>query len=772
MTRSQTHARLLRTVAAATAAVVALTAAGSAAAAGGRPDGAGAESPHHRGAASTHLVPTLEGRATLSADYLAEGPPSGAAASAGNGRQGPWDGQVVPGFSAMVDNGDGTFWAQPDNGFGAKGNSADFLLRSYLVRPDWDTGRSGGTGRKGGSGSGQIKVLDHISYNDANGLLDFDIVRGDTRERLLTGADFDIESVARADDGTLWVGEEFGPFLLHFDADGTLLDKPYPLPGGLKSPQNPYLAAGETPTVRASRGFEAMARSGRYLYPVLEGALTTDADQRRRVIHEFDTRRGQYTGRTWAYQADQEANVVGDAFTVGKNRFWVVERDDFEGPAAVTKRVYEIDLTRTEPDGSGGRYVRKDLVLDALRVANPRGIDAGEGYGLGETYALPVQSFETVLRLRDGRILIANDNNYPGNSARRPGTPDDTEMVVIDLRKTRTPDDGVTVIGHRGASGYRPEHTLASYEQAILQCADVIEPDVVPTKDGVLVARHENEIGGTTDVAKHPEFAARRTTKTVDGAAVTGWFTEDFTLAELRTLRAVERLPQVRPGNKAFDGLYQVPTLDEVLDLARHSQTCDGRPVGVAPETKHPTYFASIGLSLTAPLVAELDAHGYDSPRDPVVVQSFETGNLRELDRLTGVRLALNVSASGAPYDLVAAGDPRTYADLVTPAGLRGVARYADIASLEKNVVVPRDADGTLGEPTSVVRDAHRAGLDVYAWTFRAENQFLPAEYRSSADLTAHGDLAGELDAFLDTGLDGVFADQPGLAVAALAARD
>ncbi|MEL7975923.1 esterase-like activity of phytase family protein [Isoptericola sp. F-RaC21] len=763
MTRSPLHARLLGAAAAGTALAVVLTS--GAAVAGGHPgdDGAhgntGRERPGH---GTTHLVPTLEGRATLSADFLAEGPPSGAQASAANGRQGPWDGQVIPGFSAMVDNGDGTFWAQPDNGFGSQGNSADFLLRSYLVKPDWDTGRRG-------SGSGEIEVLDHVSYNDANHVLDFDIVRGDTDERLLTGADFDVESVVRADDGTLWVGEEFGPFLLHFDSGGTLLEKPYPLPGGLRSPQNPYLADGEVPTVRSSRGFEAMAgvQGGRYLYPVLEGALVDDTDQRRRVIHEFDTRRGRYTGRTWDYQADQEANVLGDAFAVGRDSFWIVERDDFEGPASVTKRVYEIDLSETDRDG----YVRKELVLDALRVENPRGIDAGEGYGLGETYALPVQSFETVLRLRDGRILIGNDNNYPGNAARTPGTPDDTEMVVIDLEKRRTRDDGVTVVGHRGASGDRPEHTLAAYEQAIVQCADVIEPDVVPTKDGVLVARHENEIGGTTDVAEHPEFADRRTTKTIDGKRVTGWFTEDFTLAELRTLRATERLPELRPDNTAYDGLYQVPTLDEVLDLARRSETCDGEPVGVAPETKHPTYFDSVGLSLEAPLVAELRANGLDSRRAPVVVQSFETANLRELDRRTDVRLALNVSASGAPYDLVASGDPRTYADLVTPRGLRDVARYADVVSLEKDVVVPRTAEGTLGRPTSVVRDAHRAGLDAYAWTFRAENQFLPAEHRSSADPAARGDLAAELDTFLDTGLDGVFSDQPGLAVAAVAAR-
>ncbi|MGH3586124.1 MAG: esterase-like activity of phytase family protein, partial [Pseudonocardia sp.] len=681
----------------------------------------------------------------------------------------PWDGQVIPGFSAMIDNGDGTFWAQPDNGFGSQGNSADFLLRSYLVEPDWDTGQRKG---KGSGGSGEIEVLDHISYDDAHGVLDFPIVNDGTDERLLTGADFDIESVVRADDGTLWVGEEFGPFLLHFDADGTLLEKPYALPGGLRSPENPYLADGEEPTVRSSRGFEAMAGTGRYLYPVLEGALVGDADQRRRVIHEFDTRRGEYTGRTWDYRTDQESNVLGDAFAVGKDSFWIVERDDFEGPASVTKRIYEIDLSRTERTGTGReRSLRKELVLDALRVDNPRGIDAGEGYGLGETYALPVQSFETVLRLRDGRVLIGNDNNYPGNAARSPGSPDDTEMVVIDLKKKRTADDGVTVVGHRGASGHRPEHTLASYEQAIVQCADYIEPDVVSTSDGVLVARHENEIGGTTDVADHPEFADRRTTKTIDGATVTGWFTEDFTLAELRTLRAVERLPETRPGNTAFDGLYQVPTLDEVLDLARHSETCDGEPVGVYPETKHPTNFDSDGLSLEGPLVAELGANGLDSRRDPVIVQSFETGNLRELDRRTDVRLAQLVSASGAPYDLVAAGDPRTYADLVTPRGLRQVARYADGVGLEKNVMIPRDADGTLGRPTPVIRDAHRAGLEVHGWTFRAENQFLPAEFRSSDDPAAYGDLAGEIDVFLDAGMDGLFSDQPDVAVAALEGR-
>ncbi|GAA3665550.1 esterase-like activity of phytase family protein [Microbacterium marinilacus] len=705
------------------------------------------------------VVPTLDARATLSADHLAPGPASGAAATPANGRTGPWCGQVIPGFSAMVEGGDGTFWAQPDNGFGSQENSADFLLRNYLIRPDWDTGEGG---------SGRIEIESYIEYNDRDGVLDFPIVNEDTEERLLTGADFDIESIARAKDGTFWVGEEFGPFLLHFDADGTLLDEPYPLPGAT-SPQSPYLEDGEQPTVASSRGFEAMSASanGHYLYPVLEGAFVDDPDQRRRVINEFDTRSGRYTGRTWSYQTDQPGDVIGDAFTTRDGSMLLIERDDHEGDQSVIKRVYRVDLDR-RADGEG--FLHKELVLDALRIDNPRGIDVGEGYGLGETYSLPVQSFETVLQLKDGRLLIGNDNNYPAGDARVAGTPDDTELAIVDLERTTARPDAITVVSHRGASGYRPEHTLAAYETAIAQCAEYIEPDVVSTKDGVLVARHENEIGGTTDVSERPEFADRRTTKTIDGVQVSGWFTEDLTLAELRTLRAKERLPQVRPQSAAFDGLYQVPTLDEVLDLARHSRTCDGLPVGVYPETKHPTYFDGIGLSLEQPLVAELRRNGLDRADAPVILQSFETGNLRELDRLTRVRLAQLVNGTGAPYDLVAAGDDRTYADLVTPAGLRDIARYADGLGAEKNVIIPREADGTLGTPTNVVRDAHRAGLDVHAWTFRVENQFLAADFRSSADPNAPGDLSGELRAFLATGIDGVFTDNPDIAVATIEA--
>ena len=442
----------------------------------------------------------------------------------------------------------------------------------------------------------------------------------------------------------------------------------------------------------------------------------------------------------------------------------LVERDDFEGDQSVTKRVYEIDLSRTDHEG----YVEKSLVLDALRIANPDLLGAGDGYGTGEVFSLPVQSFETVVRLRDGRLLIGNDNNYPGNDARITGTPDDTEFDVIDLEKERVPSSDITVVSHRGASGYRPEHTLAAYETAITQCADFIEPDVVATKDGVLVARHENEISGTTDVASRAEFAGRKATKTIDGVPVTGWFTEDFTLAELKTLRAIERLPQVRPQNVAFNGLYQVPTLDEVIDLARHSVSCQGEPIGVYPETKHPTYFDSIGLSLEEPLVAQLSANGVDDADAPVIVQSFEVANLKELDGMTDVALAQLISSSGRPYDFTVAGDARTYADLVTPAGLAEIASYADGIGVEKSVAIPRKADGTLGTPTSVIADAHAAGLDVHGWTFRRENAFLPAEFRSSADPAGVGDLAGEIRVFVEAGLDGLFSDNPDVAVAAI----
>ena len=326
------------------------------------------------------------------------------------------------------------------------------------------------------------------------------------------------------------------------------------------------------------------------------------------------------------------------------------------------------------------------------------------------------------------------------------------------------------VVGHRGASGYRPEHTLAAYQLAIDLGADWVEPDLVSTRDGVLVARHENEIGGTTDVAQHPEFASRRTTKTIDGVALTGWFTEDFTLAELKTLRAVERIPGVRQENTLYDGRYEVPTLREVLELVRSESQRTGRTIGVVPETKHPTYFDGLGLSLEEPLVATIEEFGYDDARDAIALQSFEISNLKDLNTKTDVRLVqLYGGGRGKPWDVTVAGGTTTYDSMATATGMRAIRAYADVLGPDKARVIPVGADGALGRPTAFVRDAHRLRLGVVPYTFRNENQFLPPALRRGTDPNAYGDALAEYEAFYAAGVDGVFSDNPD---AALAARD
>jgi glycerophosphoryl diester phosphodiesterase len=326
------------------------------------------------------------------------------------------------------------------------------------------------------------------------------------------------------------------------------------------------------------------------------------------------------------------------------------------------------------------------------------------------------------------------------------------------------------VIGHRGAAGYRPEHTLASYELAARLGADFLEPDLVVTSDGVLVCRHEPEIGGTTDVAGHPEFAARKTTKMLDGEAVTGWFTEDFTLSELKTLRAVERLPQIRQHNTLFNGRYQIPTFQEMLDLRARLSDELHRTLGVYPETKHPTFFQKAGLPLEPRLLEILRRNRLNQADAPVFVQSFEVTNLKQL-REVGLRTrsVQLLSASGAPFDTVAAGSGPTYADLVTPEGLRGVARYAQGIGPDKLQVIPRMANGKLGSPTTLVADAHHAGLVVHPYTFRAENTFLPVDYQSTTVPTDYGRAIDEQVTYLRAGLDGLFTDQADIGVVARA---
>jgi hypothetical protein len=489
----------------------------------------------------------LKGFALLPADTFAGGPPSGAQASSLGG---PFPGQPVQGFSGVQFAAEkDSYWFMADNGFGSKANSPDFLLRIYRVSPEF---------RGVGNGDGRVKIEEFISLSDPERKIPFPIVNETTSQRLLTGADFDIESFVFDQDGTIWIGDEFGPYLLHFDRTGKLLEAP---------------------------------------------------------------------------------------------------------------------------------------------IATPK--------------------FEQVNTLT-GEIPL--------------------------------------VIGHRGASGYRPEHTLAAYELAIDLGADFIEPDLVITKDGVLIARHENDITGTTDVANRPEFADRQTTKVVDGQSITGWFTEDFTLAELKTLRAKERLSF---RDQSFNGQFQIPTLQEVIDLAKRKSAETGRTIGIYPETKHPTYFQSIGLPLEDRLVEILNRNGYIGPEAPVYIQSFEVANLKYLNTITDVPLvqlldAIDLRPDGTlietqPYDFVVSGDPRTYGDLRTPQGLAEIATYADGIGPWKRMIVSVDANNRTLPPTTLVQDAHAVGLLVHPYTFRDEPRYLATNY--------NGDPEAEYEQFYQLGVDGLFSD-------------
>ena len=333
----------------------------------------------------------------------------------------------------------------------------------------------------------------------------------------------------------------------------------------------------------------------------------------------------------------------------------------------------------------------------------------------------------------------------------------------------------VEVFGHRGASALRPEHTLASYAKAIADGADYIEPDLCITRDGVLVARHENDISGTTDVAQHAEFASRKTVKTVDGQRVEGWFTEDFTLAELKTLRAIERLPQLRPHNAAMNGQFDVPTWEEIIDFTAAESAARGRMVGLVPELKHSTYFASVGLPLEDRFLATLAGHDYVR-RCPLEIQSFEIANLKYLRAKLGRRgntrlMQLVEPAAGKPADVVKAGSGPSYAEMVVPAGLAEVARYADVIAPPTRAIIPLGPDKKLAAPTSLVADAHQAGLLVHIWTFRPENYFLAADFQDAGGPAARNEAGSvaEMQAYIRQGIDGFFSDDPGLGRKALA---
>ncbi|MBW4672454.1 MAG: esterase-like activity of phytase family protein [Cyanomargarita calcarea GSE-NOS-MK-12-04C] len=519
---------------------------------------------------------TLKGFASLPADTFADGPKSGATITGTtNGRTIPFPSQPVQGFSGVQIADQNSFWFMPDNGYGAKANSSDFLLRLYRIDPSFRGFEA--------NGDASVKVLNNIQLSDPNKKVPFQIVNQNTSDRLLTGADFDIESFNLAQDGSIWIGDEFGPYLLHFDATGKLLDAPIPTP-----------------------------------------------------------------------------NV-------------------------------------------------------------------------------------TTLNTLGGKTPI--------------------------------------VIGHRGASGELPEHTLGAYKLAIERGADFIEPDLVSTKDGVLIARHEPNMINTTDVAE--KFASRKTTKVVDGVSEEGFFASDFTLAEIKTLRA--KMPQGF-RTQAFNGLYEIPTFEEIINLVKQTEADTGRKIGIYPETKHPTFHDNLGLSLEEPLLATLQKTGFTDPTR-IYIQSFEVSNLKELNTKTNIPLvqlldAYDVNLDGSlsyqdvnekPYDFTVKGDKRTYQDLQTVEGLKEIATYADGIGPWKRMIVSvkgvdangdgaaddvnkdgavNDADKTLTPPTSLVKDAHTAGLLVHPYTFRNEARFLASDY--------NGDPAQEFKQFINLGVDGYFTDFPG----------
>ncbi|MBW4627361.1 MAG: esterase-like activity of phytase family protein [Brasilonema octagenarum HA4186-MV1] len=516
---------------------------------------------------------TLKGFASLPADTFAEGSSSGKFITGNtNGRTIPFQGQPVQGFSAVQFADKNNYWFLPDNGFGAKSNSADFLLRIYQLNPSF-RGTEGGDGR--------VEVLNFIQLSDPNKQVPFKIVNEGTTDRLLTGADFDVESFVLSSDGSIWIGDEFGPYLLHVDQTGKLLEAPISTPN-----------------------------------------------------------------------------------------------------------FYKVNTLNGQP---------------------------------------PI------------------------------------------------------VIGHRGASGERPEHTLESYKLAIERGADFVEPDLVSTKDGVLIARHEVNITDTTDVASRPEFTDRYTTKVIDGVTERGWFADDFTLEEIKTLRAKERLSF---RDQSYNGLFEVPTLEEVINLVKQVETQTGRKIGIYPETKHPTYHDSVGLSLEEPLVETLKKNDFTDP-SRVFIQSFEVGNLKELNQKIDVPLvqlldAEDIKLDGTliekqPYDFVVSGDPRTYGDLRTAEGLKEVATYADGIGPWKRMIVSvkgvdadgdgkaddvngdgvvNDADKNTLPPTTLIQDAHAAGLLVHPYTFRNESQYLAADYNKNPEL--------EFQQFIKLGVDGYFTDFPG----------
>ena len=744
----------------------------------------------------------ISGFAKLPSATFAPGPSSGQFITTANSVAVPFTNQQpVQGFSAVLDNGSGGYLVLTDNGFGAKANSADSLLRFHNVTVDFKTSTAG---------TGTVAYKSNVTLNDPDRKVNFPIVadqafypNGKTNipvdatiiaGRLLTGADFDVESVRKAADGTLWFGDEFGPFLLHTDSAGKVLDTPFPL-AGVQSPSNPFLGTNAA-TLPASRGFEGMGISadGTKLYPILEGPLFSDPDQRKLIINEFDTLTKRYTGRQLFYKMDNtraNGHHIGDLSPVGNDKFILTETDLADASSGF-KKIFLLDFNRQDSSG----FVAKTLLVDLLHIADPKRLAS-----TNVEHNMPFSTIEGLIMTATNELLVLNDNNYPFTAGRIAGTSDNNEFVKIKftqaLRDLFVPGTFPTltgkdplVVGHRGAAGYRPEHTLASYKLATELGADFIEPDLVSTKDRVLIARHEPMLSGTTDVAARPEFASRKTTKMLDGVSVTDWFASDFTLAEIKTLRAIQPL---NGRDQNYNRLFEIPTFQEVIDLAKAQSTILGRTIGIYPETKHPTFHDGLGLSLEEPLLATLTAAGWNSSNAPVFIQSFEVSNLRQLNGMTDIPLiqlidADDVNADGSlalvapyaqPYDFVVSGDPRTFADLLTPTGLAFVRTYADGVGpwkpyLLKTKIYDPNNDGVADDrngdgkvdikdreivgDTGVIAAAHRAGLMVHAYTFR-----------NDASLYGFTDPTSEYQTYFRLGVDGLFSDFSDTAVAARA---
>lgn len=886
----------------------------------------------------------LEGYASLPADTFSEGPPSGAAVSA-NARTGPFlQGQPIQGFSGVqfAPSGDGSYWFLSDNGFGSKENSADYLLRIHQLDPNF-------AGAENGDRS--VEVEGFVQLADPNNLIPFPIEREETAERWLTGADFDVESIVLTEDGSIWIGEEFGPYLLHFDSTGTLLEAPILTPNLVElntlNGQEPIVighrgASGTLPEHTLEAYALAIEQGADFIEPDLvatkDGVLvarhenaiailgpdsdnpgnfvvveaTTDVAERPEfrdrlttkiidgrpitgwftedftleelktlnareslpelrntdfddlykvptlaeiidLVNQVEAETGQEIGiypetKHPTFFAE-EGVLLGTTeninLSLGELLIDTLVENDFTDSDRVFIQSFEVgnlqelndtimpaagvDLPLVQLLGGGGAPY--DFIVSGddrtyADLATPQGLAEiatyAEGVGPSKRLIVPTNENGNLLdptslvedahdvgllvhpyTFRDEDVFLAPDYDTPEDEYEQfislgvdgfftdfPETGDFVrdQIVTEDVRSPQNPDvipefdfntlsgNAPLVIGHRGASGLLPEHTLEAYMTAIDQGADFIEPDLVSTGDGVLIARHEPNLIDTTNVADLPQFSDRLTTKVVDGVEQEGYFAEDFTLEEIKQLRAV----QARDfRDQSFNGLFEIPTLDEIIDLVQDVEAETGRRIGIYPETKHPTYSDELGLSLEEPLIETLVEQGF-TDGERIFIQSFEVGNLLELENTIMPEAGVDIPLVQLfdeffrqPYDFLVSGDSRTYGDLISPESLdtfvstyaEGIGPWKRTFVLTELLDTPVDGNGDgvaevteqfTGEILPVIDNAHAAGLQVHPYTFRDEELFLALEPDGTFQ-TAEEEYAQ----FVELGADGFFSDFP-----------